>query len=90
MFVRQQRADGKELMAAGVTAERGKTEEAASERENARDVFRCDALELGVAAIAAPSVEGKPKRDGTGVEALFAVLTAPRIDIDETNEIVDE
>jgi len=89
VFVGEGRAEGEKFVAARVAAERGETEQAANEGEEARDLFGWDAAKVGVAAVAAMSVEGEAKGDGAGVETLFAGFAAPRENFGTAEEIVN-
>jgi hypothetical protein len=83
-------AEAEEFVAAGVAAERRKSQEASGEGEETGDVLGGHALEVGVAAIAAVGVERETERDGACVEALFAGFAAPRENIEGADEIVRE
>ena len=90
MLLGEGRAETEEFVPAGVAAERREPQETSGEGKETGDVFRGDALEIGVAAIAAVGVERKTERDRAGVKALFALFTAPRENIENADEVVGQ
>jgi len=88
VFLGERGAEGEEFVAAGIAAQGRETEQAAHEGEEAGDMFRSNALQFGVAAVRAVGVEREAKRDGAGVEALFAGFAAPGENAAEAEEIV--
>jgi hypothetical protein len=88
VFFGQGGTKGEEFVAAGVAAERGESQKAAEEGEDAGDVFGSDFLEFGVAAVAAVGVKGKAEGHGARVKALFAEFAAPGKNVGGAEEIV--
>ncbi|HLK03320.1 MAG TPA: hypothetical protein VKT53_02690 [Candidatus Acidoferrum sp.] len=71
------RTNGKEFVAARLTAKGGEPEQTADCAHEAGNVFRRDALEVEIAADGAVSVAPVVLGHGAGAKTMFAFVTAP-------------